>query len=94
MPDAPAIEPLLVDASAAARLCGISRTCWYTLISQGRVPPSIRLGRRRLWLVENLRAWLRAGAPPRERWGAIQDEIGADRRGGVAKPPAGEGNHP
>lgn len=69
----PAPEALAVDAKQAARLCGVSRALWWKLDSSGRCPSPIRLGRRCVWPVDVLRAWLAAGCPPRdkaraERW--------------------------
>ena len=68
--DAPA---LLVDAKEAARLCSISRAGWFRLCSSGRTPRPIRLGARVLWLIDELRRWLEAGAPPRDRWEQIKE---------------------
>lgn len=62
------IAPAACDARGAARLCGVSRSHWMSMVAAGRVPFGFRLGRRRLWLTAELTAWLRAGAPARERW--------------------------
>ncbi len=64
--------PLAVDAANAARLCGVSPAHWYTLLAGGRCPPGIRLGRRVVWPVDDLRAWLAAGAPAADRWAAMK----------------------
>ena len=64
------LEPFAVDAIGAARLCGVSRAMWWKLDSSGRCPAAIRLGRRCLWKVDELREWLAAGCPPRDRWKA------------------------
>src|SRR6516165_6636032 len=49
--------------------CGISRAQWYKLASSGRTPPPVRLGTRRpVYLISELEAWLRAGAPDRVAW--------------------------
>lgn len=64
-------EPLLVDAIKAATLCGISERTWRKLDRTVRVPRPIAVGRRRLWSVQDLRAWVAAGCPSRERWEAI-----------------------
>ncbi|HUU97656.1 MAG TPA: hypothetical protein VM487_18120 [Phycisphaerae bacterium] len=66
-------ERLLVDSDEAAAMCGISRTMWWGLHSSGRVPAPVRLGRRTLWSVEELRGWIGAGCPARERWLAQGD---------------------
>lgn len=50
--------------------CGISRAQWFKLAASGRTPlPTARLGARRpIYLLAELKAWLRAGAPDRETW--------------------------
>ena len=68
MTTATTIEPLLLDAKCAAALCGVSARHWATLGSEGLIPAPVRLGRRVLWRAEELRAWTRAGCPPRLRW--------------------------
>jgi predicted DNA-binding transcriptional regulator AlpA len=70
--NAPNIEPLAVDARAAARLCSVSRSLWFVMDSAGQVPEGVRLGRRRVWPLAELRAWLAAGCPSRDRWQAIR----------------------
>ena len=60
--------PLLLDARAAARLCGVSRSHFLAMHSAGKIPMPIRLGRRTLWRGAELAAWIEAGCPSRERW--------------------------
>ncbi|MFO0875485.1 MAG: hypothetical protein U0575_16170 [Phycisphaerales bacterium] len=45
---------------------------WRALDASGRVPRAIRLGRRALWSLDDLRAWVAAGSPPRDRWEALR----------------------
>lgn len=45
--------PIAVGVAEAVRLTGISRTTLYEMISDGRLP-SLRIGRRRLILSEDL----------------------------------------
>lgn len=61
-----------VEAAQAARLCGVSRAMWYSLRKAGRLPRPVRLGRRVLWRVEELREWMAAGCPPLACWDAIK----------------------
>ena len=62
---------LLVDAAGAARLLGMGRTSFFGLVSAGRVPRAVlRAGRIVRWDVQELRAWIHAGCPPRDRWEA------------------------
>ena len=69
--DLPLTAPLLLDARAAARLCGVGRSLWLQLASSGRCPAPIRLGRRTLWRAGELAAWTAAGCPGRDRWQAM-----------------------
>ena len=61
-------DRLLIDSTEAARMCGISRTMWWSLHSAGKVPVPVRLGRRTLWRSDELCRWTAGGCPPRERW--------------------------
>lgn len=63
----------LVTAEKAAQLCGIGRTTWYKLRAAGQVPAPIRLARRVLWHVEELRDWTAAGCPALHQWRRIRD---------------------
>ena len=69
-PAADADSPLVVDArSLAALLCSGVRTV-RTWDAAGKLPQPIRIGGRVVWRVEEIRAWLDAGAPDRETWEA------------------------
>jgi hypothetical protein len=63
-------------------VCGISRAQWFKLAASGRTPlPSARLGTRRpVFLLEELRSWLEAGAPDRATWQKLKNESGDGRR--------------
>ena len=61
--ESPVVDALAVGAEDAARLCGVSRACWWKLTSSGRCPAPVRIGRRCVWAVDRLKAWLAAGAP-------------------------------
>jgi predicted DNA-binding transcriptional regulator AlpA len=67
---APAADmPLLVDAAAASRLYGVSRTSFYQLRALGRVVRPIRLGKRIVrWRVREIKMHIEAGCPPVDRW--------------------------
>ncbi|MGC9258584.1 MAG: helix-turn-helix domain-containing protein [Phycisphaerae bacterium] len=66
----PDTSPLAVDSFGAARLLGVSESHWRVMLAAGRVPPGFRLGRRRLFAVAELLAWIQAGAPSADRWAA------------------------
>ncbi len=64
----PPPAPLAVGAADAARMLGLSRSSWLAMVSSGRAPGGIRLGRRVVWRVSELSDWLAAGAPQRDQW--------------------------
>lgn len=72
MGEFPCILPLAVDATEAARLCGVSRATWWRMNSAGKIPAPVRVTRRSpRWLVDELRGWLIAGCPDRQTWHRI-----------------------
>ena len=66
------IAPMLLDAKAAAKVCGVSVRTWWALHAAGKTPLPVRLGRRTLWRAEELAAWCRAGCPARDRWTTLK----------------------
>lgn len=70
--DAPPL-PLAVDARRLAPLlCAGVRTV-RTWDAAGKLPEPLRIGGRVVWILEEIRAWLNAGAPDRKTWAAIRD---------------------
>jgi predicted DNA-binding transcriptional regulator AlpA len=66
-------ERLALPAAEVAKLLGISERHLWSMHSTGRLGPRpIALGRAKRWRIEELRAWLAAGAPPRDKWLAIR----------------------
>lgn len=66
---------LLLSARLAAESLGISRASFYSLHSAGKVPLPRRLGKRVLWSVEELKDWIAAGCPCREKWEQLKGKI-------------------
>jgi len=65
----PETEKLLISARDAAAMLGISRAFFYGMIATGRLGPApVKLGRRRLYKIDELRDWCRAGCPARDKW--------------------------
>jgi hypothetical protein len=52
-------DPISVDIPTACRMSGLSRSFLYEVLAGGDVR-SIKAGRRRLVLVDSLRAWLQS----------------------------------
>jgi predicted DNA-binding transcriptional regulator AlpA len=65
--------PIAVPASAAAALFGLSERAWWRAHSAGKVPLPIRIGRACRWRLDELEAWARAGAMPRDRWQEMKE---------------------
>ena len=63
-----ATERLLICAPELARLLGVSQRQVAAHAASGRLPRPVRLGRATRWRVEEIREWLAAGAPAREKW--------------------------
>ena len=59
------LEPLLISAQDAARLIGVSRSKWYQLFNEGRTPLPIKIDRRSLWRVSDLKTWVESGCKSR-----------------------------
>ena len=64
-PASGALEPIAVSAREAARLVGVGRSHFLSLVDQGRAPKPSRIGRRCVWPVAALRQWVEDGCPPR-----------------------------
>lgn len=64
---------LVVDAKRLAKLLGLGVRTIRTHDAGGKIPAPIRIGGRVVWSIDEIRAWLRAGAPDRATWTAIRN---------------------
>jgi predicted DNA-binding transcriptional regulator AlpA len=69
---AAAVEPLLLRARDAARLCGVSPATWHRLVSAGKTPAPVRLAGAVRWRRDELSDWIAAGCPGRREWEALR----------------------
>jgi excisionase family DNA binding protein len=67
-------ERLALPAVDVAKLLGISKRHVSALNATGRIPRPVRLGRAVRWRAHEIRDWLAAGAPSRERWESMRKE--------------------
>jgi predicted DNA-binding transcriptional regulator AlpA len=67
-------EPLMLRAEQASALCGLSVSTWYQLKSSGQLPPSIKLGKARLWPMDTLRMWISLGCPTFEKFQQLTED--------------------
>lgn len=68
-------EPLLVRADQASALCGLSVSTWYQLKASGQLPPSVKLGKARLWPMNTLQRWVRLGCPTFEKYTQLMEDL-------------------
>lgn len=68
----PANTPLLLGAKELAGWLSMSLRAIRTLDAAGKLPAPARSGGRVLRRVDEIRAWLDAGAPDRARWAAVR----------------------
>lgn len=66
------VERIALPAADVAKLLGVSERHIWSLHSSGRLPRPLRLGRAVRWRVDELRAWVDAGCPARDRWEEIR----------------------
>lgn len=59
---------LALSAEEVAEALGISRAHVFKLVSSGRLPKPVKLGRAVRWPRKDLEEWLASGAPSRDRW--------------------------
>ena len=64
------IEPLAVDAAGVARLFSVGLRSIRRWDSSGKLPRGYSIGKRKLWRVNDLRAWAAAGFPDRRTFAA------------------------
>ena len=62
------LSPLVVDARRLGKLLSCGLRTVRTWDAGGKLPAPIRIGGRVVWRVEEIRAWLDAGAPNRAEW--------------------------
>jgi excisionase family DNA binding protein len=70
---APALEPLLLSAHDLAVLLRLGLRTIRSMDAAGKLPAPVRVGVSVRWRLDELRAWLDAGAPDRETWARIRD---------------------
>ena len=61
-------DPQTLNAKDSAVFVGYSQRHWAVLVSAGQTPKPLQIGKWPRWSIDELRAWLAAGAPPRDVW--------------------------
>jgi predicted DNA-binding transcriptional regulator AlpA len=70
--DLQTLEPLLLNAAAAAKMLSISRSAFYSKVSAGLIPPAVYIGESPRWIVSELKSWTENRCPSAEQWEAMQ----------------------
>ena len=65
--------PELIGADGVAAMLGIGERTARRLDVEGRLPMPVKLGGSVRWRLSELRAWINAGCPSRQRWEAMKD---------------------
>lgn len=68
--DPSASTALVVDARSLAAMLAAGVRTVRTWDAAGKLPAPVRIGGRVVWRVDEIRAWLAAGAPNRTEWEA------------------------
>lgn len=55
--------PILIRADEVARLMGVSERTLWRLLSAGKVPKPLRIGRNTRWRLAEVRDWIAGGCP-------------------------------
>jgi len=63
----------LIGIEETAKMCGISRSTFYELISSGKTPLPIKLGKRVLFDIQELEEWIENKCPPRSKWAIMRN---------------------
>ena len=64
--------PLCVDTPELAKRLGVSAATVHSMDKLGTLPTPVRFGRCKRWSVDEIKAWLAAGAPKRAEWCVIR----------------------
>lgn len=68
-------EPLLVGVKDVCSLLGLSRSALYDGLACGRIPSGVKIGRRTLWSLEEMREWVRVGCPSVALWAEYKERV-------------------
>jgi excisionase family DNA binding protein len=64
-----------MSAEELATFLGVSKRHVNSLNASGRLPKPVRLGRAVRWSADEIRAWFAAGAPSRDKWEKLKQNV-------------------
>jgi predicted DNA-binding transcriptional regulator AlpA len=68
-------QPMVLSAMRLSQRLGVSLRHIRRMDSAGKLPRPVRLGKVVLWKVDEINAWLNAGAPDRKTWEQMKKEV-------------------
>jgi predicted DNA-binding transcriptional regulator AlpA len=75
VPSPAVLSPLCVDANGVALMLGVSPRTVRRMDDAGHLLAPITLRGAKRWVIEEIQAWLRAGAPRRQQWNSIRRSV-------------------
>lgn len=74
------VEKLLCSTNDAAAMLGVGKSKFYQMHSTGTLGPMpILLDTKKMWSVDELRQWVQAGCPIREKWQQIRGNNSSEK---------------
>lgn len=73
-------EHIAIPVTKVAELLNVSERHVWAMKTSGRLPRSLKLGRRVLWSRTEIVAWFEAGAPTRDKWEAMKARNFSERK--------------
>jgi predicted DNA-binding transcriptional regulator AlpA len=65
--------PELIGADGVAAMLGIGERTARRLDVEGRLPMPVKIGGSVRWRLSELRDWIDAGCPPRQKWESLKE---------------------
>jgi len=62
-----AVTTLLISAEELATILGMSKRTVWRLLSAGRLPPPVHLGKSTRWRLNDIHRWVESGCPETDK---------------------------
>jgi predicted DNA-binding transcriptional regulator AlpA len=66
-------ENYLIDVKKLSKFLSIPQATIYEHNVMGKIPAPLKIGKKLLWRIDEIKEWLNAGAPGRQKWESIKD---------------------
>jgi len=65
----------LLKAAECAEILAVGRSTLWRLHAAGKLPRPLRIGGATRWRGEEIKGWIGAGCPSRDRWEAMRENV-------------------